>query len=217
MEITRPYLLIVGDSYFYKDPKFPGQHWSEMLPDYRVINCAYPGNSNGMILHDLLNGLKHSPDAVVIGFTGPGRIEFENTHVTVNRQWITNQHQHLLNLDQKLLITLRQSLTNPVWENFNAFWQIVGTLSVLKNRNIPFVYSLGIYQQLMAVTELLIQHSDVVKDQLSRFASHAIGLNLATYPLELQKAFDPLFHVQDPDWQSRFANEVITKLKILDI
>jgi hypothetical protein len=154
---------------------------------------------------------------VVIGFTNPGRIEFENTHVEVNRQWITNQHRHLLNQDQKLLMTLRQSLTNPVWENFSAFWQIVGALSVLKNQNIPFVYSLGIYQQLMAVTELLIQHSDVVNTQLSRFAFHAIELNLATYPLELQTNFNPLFHVPDPDWQSRFANEVITKLKTLDI
>jgi hypothetical protein len=114
-------------------------------------------------------------------------------------------------------MTLRQSLTNPVWENFSAFWQIVGALSVLKNQNIPFVYSLGIYQQLMAVTELLIQHSDVVNTQLSRFALHEIELNLATYPLELQTNFNPLFHVPDPDWQSRFANEVITKLKTLDI
>lgn len=215
--MTRPKLLIVGDSFFSIDAKFPGQHWSEMLPDYEVINYAYPGNSIGIILHDLINGLKHSPDAVVIGFTGPGRIEFENTHVAVNRRWITNQHQHLLNQDQKLLMTLRQSLTPPVWENFNAFWQIVGALSVLKNQNIPFVYSLGIYQQSMAVTELLIQHSDVVNTQLSRFALHAIELNLAMYPLELQKDFDPLFHVPDPGWQSRFANEVKEKLKTLDI
>jgi len=217
MEKTKPRLLVVGDSFFSVDSKFPGQHWSEMLPDYQVINHAYPGNSIGIILHDLIDGLKHSPDAVVIGFTNPGRIEFENTHVEVNRQWITNQHRHLLNQDQKLLMTLRQSLTTPVWENFNTFWQIVGALSVLKNWNIPFVYSLGIYQQSMADTELLIQHSDVVNTQLSRFALHAIELNLAAYPLELQTNFNPLFHVPDPDWQSRFANEVITKLKTLDI
>ena len=216
MEVTRPKLLIVGDSFFSIDAKFPGQHWSEMLPDYEVINYAYPGNSIGIILHDLINGLKHSPDAVVIGFTNPGRIEFENTHVEVNRQWITNQHRHLLNQDQKLLMTLRQSLTNPVWENFSAFWQIVGALSVLKNQNIPFVYSLGIYQQLMAVTELLTQNSDVLNTQLSRFASNAIELNLATYPLDLQTK-SPLFHVPDGAWQSQFAAEVKEKLKTLDI
>jgi hypothetical protein len=113
-------------------------------------------------------------------------------------------------------MTLRQSLTNPVWENFGAFWQIVGALSVLKNRNIPFVYSMGIYQQLIAVTELLTRNSDIVNTQFSRFESHALNLNLATYPLELQTK-SPLFHVPDGAWQSQFAAEVKEKLKTLDI
>jgi hypothetical protein len=114
-------------------------------------------------------------------------------------------------------MTLHQSLAEPMWENFGAFWQIVGALSFLENWNIPFVYSLGIYQKLIPVTELLLQHSNLVNAQMARFSSHALVNNLATYPLELQTLFDPLFHVPDPAWQSNFANEVITKLKMLDI
>jgi hypothetical protein len=68
----------------------------------------------------------------------------------------------------------------------------------------------------MAVTELLTQNSDVLNTQLSRFASNAIELNLATYPLDLQTK-SPLFHVPDGAWQSQFAAEVKEKLKTLDI
>jgi len=216
MEVKKPKLLIVGDSFFYRDAEFLGQHWSEMLPGYETDNRAYPGHSIGMILRDLVEGLASGADAVVIGFTASGRIEFENTNANVGRQWITSQHRHLLNQDQKLLMTLRQSLTDPEWDNIGAFWQVIGTLSMLKSRNIPFVYSLGIYQLHLPDTKLLAQHSDLVKDQLSRFSSHALVNNLATYPLELQTK-SPLFHVPDRAWQSQFAAEVDEKLKTLDI
>jgi hypothetical protein len=219
MEKIKSRLLIVGDSFFSRDEKFPNQHWSEMLPGYEVDNRAVPGHSNRMILHDLVEGLTSRPDAVVIGFTGPSRIEFKNPNPEpdFDRLWMTSQHHQRLTQDQKLLMTLYQSLTEPVWENFGAFWQIIGALSFLKSQNIPFVYSLGIYQKLIPVTELLLPHSHIVNIQLSKFSSYALVNNLATYPLELQTNFDPLFHVPDPVWQSNFANEVITKLKMLDI
>lgn len=216
MEITRPKLLVVGDSFFSVDSKFPGQHWSEMLPNYETDNRAFPGNSVNMILRDLAEGLAAGADAVVVGFTGASRIEFENTTDQINRPWITNNHRHLLNSDQKLFMTLRQSLTDPKWENFGAFWQIIGVLSVLQNCNIPFVYSLGIYQLHLLDTELLTQHSDLVNNELVRFSSHALVNNLATYPLDLQTTA-PVFHVPDSNWQSQFAAEVDEKLKTLDI
>lgn len=218
MEVTRPRLLIVGDSFFSQDKKFPTQHWSEMLPDYDVDNRAVPGHSICMILRDLVEGLSAGADAVAVGFTGPGRIEFKNPNPEpdFDRLWITSQHQQMLTQDQKLLMTLYQSLTEPVWENFGAFWQIIGALSFLKSRNIPFVYSLGIYQKLIPVTELLLHHSDLVNTQLARFSSHALVNNLAMYPLDLQ-THSPVFHVPDPVWQSQFAAEVNEKLKTLDI
>lgn len=217
MEVTRPRLLVVGDSFFSRDSAFPGLHWSEMLHDYDVDNRATPGNSISMILHDLVEGLAAGADAVVIGFTGPGRIEFKNTTVGhLNQTWITSQHQQLLTSDQKLLVTLHQSLTDPVWANFGAFWQIIGALGMLKNQNIPFAYSLGIYQQLIPVTEPLVQYNDLVTAQLARFSSHALVKNLASYPLDLQTAA-PIYHVPDHHWQNQFASEVDEKLKTLDI
>jgi hypothetical protein len=87
----------------------------------------------------------------------------------------------------------------------------------LKSLNIPFLYSMGIYQKHYLDVKLIQHHKEFITGQLDQFKSHAIDLNLAMYPLELQKDFDPLFHVPDSGWQSRFANEVITKLKTLDI
>ena len=216
MEIIKPRLLVVGDSFFYRDPKFPGQHWSEMLPDYEIDNRAEPGHSIHMILLDLAEGLTHSPDAVVIGFTGTNRIEFKNSNSDYKKQWVTSAHKHLLNRDQELLVTLYQSLTDPSWRTSGACWQIIGALNVLKSLNIPFVYSLGIFQTQIQMAKLLTQYSDIVKDYLSRFALHSLDLNLATYPPDLLTT-SPLFHVPDPNWQRRFADEVTTKLKTLDI
>lgn len=219
MEVTRPRLLIVGDSFFSTDPKFSGQHWSEMLTDYDVINYAYPGNSIGIIQNDLLNGLSRKPNAVVIGFTAADRIEFENSNPgpDFNRRWITTQHHKFLTSDQKLLATLSVALPDNEMIQFKLFWQILGTLYFLKSLNIPFLYSLGIYQKHYCDVQLIQHHKEFVTVQLDQFKSCAIDLNLATYPLELQTNFDPLFHVPDPAWQSNFANEVITKLKMLDI
>ena len=217
--MTRPKLLIVGDSFFSTDTAFPGQHWSEMLPDYQVINCAYPGNSIGIIQNDLLNGLSWKPDVVVIGFTAANRLEFENSNPEpdFDRLWITTQHHKFLTRDQKLLATLSDTLLDNEMIQFKLFWQILGTLYFLKSLNIPFLYSLGIYQKHYCDVQLIQHHKEFVTGQLDQFKSHAIDLNLAMYPLELQTNFDPLFHVPDPAWQSNFANEVITKLKMLDI
>jgi hypothetical protein len=217
VEVTRPRLLIVGDSFFSTDTAFPGQHWSEMLPNYEVINHAYPGNSVGIIQADLLQGLAQTPDAVIIGFTEAGRTEFENSNADVDRRWITTQHHKFLNSDQKLLATLSGALLDNEITQFKLFWQILGTLYFLKSLNIPFLYSMGIYQKHYLDVKLIQLYKEFITEQLDQFKSHAIDLNLATYPLELQTPFNPLFHVPDPVWQSGFANEVITKFKTLDI
>lgn len=214
--MTKPRLLIVGDSFFSRDEQFPNQHWSEMLPDYDVDNRACPGHSVRMILRDLVEGLASGADAVVIGFTVAGRIEFENMVGIFKKLWITSCHKHRLNADQKLFMTLYESLTDPEWDVIGTFWQIIGALSMLKSKNIPFVYSLGAYQLSQPTTKLSKQHGIVVNDQLARFSSHALDLNLATYPSSLQTQ-SPVFHVPDRLWQSQFAAEVNEKLKTLDI
>ena len=215
--MTKPRLLIVGDSFFYPDVAFPGQHWSEMLPDYNVDNRAYPGNSINIIQLSLLEGLKANPAAVVVGFTNPGRIEFKNTIDNVPGQWITSLHRHLLNSDQKLMVQMHMALADYNLINFGAFWQILGILHFLKNSNIPFVYSPGTFQLQVQFTPALTDNNTVTNAEIAQFDKHKLDLNLSTYPQELQQVQSPIFHVPDPIWQSGFANEVMTKLKTLDI
>jgi hypothetical protein len=216
MEIMRPRLLVVGDSFFHRDPEFPGQHWSEMLPDYEIDNRACSGNSIGIILRDLVHGLECSPDAVVIGFTGSDRIEFKNTNPYIDREWITSCHRHELNQDQKLLMTLYQLFTVPAWNIAGVGWQIIGALHTLKSLNIPFVYSLGMFECVLDDTANLEQSSmSCIVDQFSQFDKHKIDFNLATYPPAWQTS-SPMFHVPDPKWQQKFAAEVTTKLKMID-
>jgi hypothetical protein len=217
MEVTRPRLLIVGDSFFSRDKAFPNQHWSEMLPDYDVDNRAVSGSSISMIQHSLIEGLNYNPAAVVIGFTNPGRIEFKNNVDDLHGQWITHLHQHLLTNDHKLLTQLYMSLTDSNLTNFGAFWQILGILHFLKNLNIPFVYSLGSFQLQVPFTPALTNNITMVNAEIAQFDKHNMNLNLSTYPDELQHRVSPAFHVLDPVWQSGFANEVMTKLKTLDI
>ena len=69
-------LLVVGDSFMQRDPDFPGQHWSEMLPEYEVINHAQSGISNAIIAYNFWQGLSHKPEAVILGCTMPDRLEF---------------------------------------------------------------------------------------------------------------------------------------------
>jgi hypothetical protein len=215
--MTRPKLLIVGDSFFSKDKNFPNQHWSEMLPDYEIDNRAWPGNSINIIQFNLLEGLRDRPDAVVIGFTNPARIEFVNNMANIAGRWVTSLHQTVLTSDQKLMITLHTALADYNLINFGAFWQILGILHFLKNLNIPFVYSLGTFQLQVQFTPALIDNNTVVNAEIAQFKEHELRPNLATYPEKLQQVQSPVFHVPDPAWQIEFATDVKTKLKMLDI
>ena len=230
--MTKSKLLVVGDSFFSVDhhlygntfSKWKGHHWSEKLSEFEVLNHSLAGSSNAMIQHALVTKLMQYTDisAIVIGFTGIPRIEFKNDLsqpqvVPDEYKWYTSVHKSWLTSDQKLLSTLYDSISDNHIESIKHTWAILGTLHFLKSLNIPFVYSLGIF-------ELIMQHSDFKKpdmlrivDQFSQFDKNKIDFNLATYPNEkMPPRGDPLFHVPDPDWQQKFANEVTTKLKTID-
>jgi len=224
--MTKSKLLVVGDSFFSVDhhlygntfSKWKGHHWSEKLSEFEVLNHSLAGSSNAMIQHALVTKLMQYTDisAIAIGFTGIWQIEFENDRtrpqvVPDEYKWYTSVHKSWLTSDQALLSTLFKSMADPYLESIKHTWAILGTLHFLKSLNIPFVYSLGIFESTM-------QHhfNNVIIDQFSQFEKNKIDFNLTTYPNEKMCAHDPVFHVPDPDWQQKFANEVSTKLKMID-
>jgi hypothetical protein len=204
-------LLVVGDSFMYPDVNYPGQHWSEMLPEYEILMHSVSGSSNGIIAWKFFQGLKLEPDAVVLGFTMPDRIEFrlDAKKDYYNRIWVANVHQDLT-ADQRLAVDYYRATADEQMMLFKACVQARCMLLECQRRKLPFAYSLNCLFNNLAV--LPYPSSSEVRDLLGEFSQHECT-NLATYPHFKMR---PGFHTDDPEWQKRMANEVSHILTTVD-
>lgn len=197
-------LLVVGDSFMLPDPEYIKWHWSEMLPEYDVLMLSQSGSSNGMIAHQFFKGLESDPDAVVLGFTAPNRIEFKLDSVpgekNNNATWATGSHRSINSLQK----TAAEYYATVVCQDMQFFKNLLlarSMLLTLEKKNIPFAYTYN----------LLFNHLDdptakfQVDTYLGEFNQHQCPTNLATYP---DWKASPGFHTDDPEWQKRFAQEV---------
>tara|TARA_R110000868_G_scaffold15136_2_gene69401 strand:- start:1884 stop:2534 length:651 start_codon:yes stop_codon:yes gene_type:complete len=197
-------LLVVGDSFMHPDTNFPGQHWSEMFPEYEIIMLSQSGSTNGMIAWQFFEGLKLNPDAVVLGFTEPNRIEFEATAEQQNifkRKWLSNGHTSLTN-DKKLAVDYYVALSDDRMNRFRSCVMARGLFLTCESQGIPYAYTLnGLFNNL---THLPYPSDPDVNNILKEFFHRMCATNLATYPNFKQS---PGFHTDDPAWQQRFAQE----------
>jgi len=197
-------LLVVGDSFMLPDPGYLEWHWSEMLPEYEILMFSQSGNSNGLIAHQFFKGLALNPDAVVLGFTSPSRIEFKLDPLPGsgfnNNRWATGAHTGI-NSIQKIAADY---FTTAVCQDMQFFKNLViakSLLLTLEKKKIPFAYTCN----------LLFNHlgdeigQAQVNEILGEFDNHKCPTNLATYP---DWKASPGFHTDDPEWQKRFAKEV---------
>jgi hypothetical protein len=176
-----------------------------MLPEYEILMYSQSGSSNGMIAWKFFEGLGLKPDAVVLGFTMPDRIEFlltEAQQKISQRIWSSNGHQNLTH-DQRLAVDYHVTLTD---DNINRFKSCVMARSLFltcESLGIPYAYTLnGLFNNL---THLPYPSDSNVCNILGVFASRMCPTNLATYP---HFKTSPGFHTDDPAWQQRFAREV---------
>jgi len=194
-------LLVVGDSFMHPDLNFPGQHWSEMLPEYEIVMFSQAGSTNGMIAWQFFEGLKLDPDAVILGFTMPDRIEFrldENQQKISKRIWSSNGHQNLTP-DQRLAVDYYVALTDDHMNRFKSCVMARSLFLTCESRGIPYAYTLnGLFNNLRPPPD-----SNVV-NILGDFTHRMCATNLATYSLWKSS---PGFHTDDPAWQQRFAQE----------
>ena len=204
-------LLVVGDSFMHPDKNYPGEHWSEMLPEYDIIMRSISGSSNGIIAHEFFQGLELNPDAVVMGFTMPDRIEFPIPLDQRNgdRLWYSSGNS-ALNSDQRLAVDMFRATT---CDQMNLFKSCVIARCMLVEcvqRKIPFAYTLnGLFNDLVS---LPYPSDPTVISMLGEFASR-MCTNLATYP---KFKTSPGFHTDDPAWQNRMATEVRHILTTVD-
>jgi hypothetical protein len=197
-------LLVVGDSFMFPDTEHRGKHWSEQLPEYDVLMYSQSGSSNGMIAHQFFKGMELNPDAVVLGFTASNRIEFKLDippgEKTNNHRWATGSH-HSLNSLQNTAADYFSTVVCQDMQLFKNLLLVRSLLLTLEKKQIPFAYSCN----------LLFNHVDDralkvhVDEYLREFELHQCPTNLATYP---DWKPSPGFHVDDPEWQERFAQEV---------
>lgn len=76
-------LVVCGDSFMSQDPKFPGEHFSEILNfAYQVTNFARPGVGNVDICFQIKEALELNPDFVLIGYTDSARMEVPIANTT---------------------------------------------------------------------------------------------------------------------------------------
>ena len=193
----KPKLLVVGDSFMKSDPAFPGQHWSEMLPEYEILMYSVSGCSNGIIANQFFQGLKNQPDAVVLGFTEPNRIEFD-----YQGGYITNSHGSAT-FDQALTVDLYKIHTSYRMQMIKACSMAKGLLLSLERRKIPYAWTLNLLFNDLAT--LPYPSDPSVQEILGDCMHRMIPTNLATYQ---GFKMTPGFHTDDPEWQSCFAQEV---------
>ena len=206
-------LLVVGDSFMHPDPEFPGQHWSEMLPEYEIIMRSISGSSNGIIAYQFFQGLKLNPDAIVIGLTMPDRIEFPIPPGRVpgqryeNKIWYSSANSSLTK-DQQLAADLFRATSD---NNMNIFKSILIARSMFlecERRKIPYAFN---WNTLYGANNTGNPDHPMIADIVNDFSSRRCT-NLNGHIFKMH----PGFHNDDPVYQKRMADEVRTILSTVD-
>ena len=197
-------LLVVGDSFMCQDARYHGQHWSELLPAFDVINLARAGWSNCLIALSLMEYVSaNMPDAVVLGFTDPLRLEFaaQGRHGP-GIDWVTSNHGQVLTADEKLSRDYF-TVTRDLGLEANKSAMLISNLfSMLKSLQIPFAFNYMMFES------FLPQITELQQQRLSQFQTQQIPYNLAMDNPDAWSKSDPMFHVHDMTKQKKFAMHV---------
>jgi hypothetical protein len=202
-------LLVVGDSFMCQDPRYPGQHWSELLPNFDVVNLGRSGWSNCLIALTLMEYVSNNvPDAVVLGFTDPLRLEFpaQERHGP-DHPWITSSHVNILTADEKLCKDYFTVTRDLDLEANKSAMLISNLLDMLKDMQIPFAFNYMMFELFLS------QINELQQQRLSQFHNQQIPYNLAMDERDAWAKADPIFHVDNIDKQKKFAmhaEEVLT-------
>lgn len=191
-------LLVVGDSFMRADPKYPKQHWSEMLPDFDVVNMANDGGSLALIHLSLYQGIaQHNPDTVVLGFTDPLRIEFGEN------EYYTSCHKKRLTPDQAITVKYFHATKDLSFQAIKGAMHVLGMLDLLQRRKIPYAYSLGLFEAFVGMLP------DVISCEFDRHRKHQTAIELNHYHPQTSS---PIFHVHDLNWQHQYVQSLRTVL-----
>jgi hypothetical protein len=224
-------VLICADSFGIIDPDFPDLHFSEKIldntpPVFELHNLAHGGDSNALIVLQLLQGLQFDPDFVILLFTSTHRHVIDknkNVHypkdVSVDA---LKEFRHDRYATSSTVVLGKESISNLI-DNWNTtvisdefeimknYFLIHYCFQLLEKKNIPFCYSLG---GMGKVDYSSIVDKNFIKNHINEYSSQALKINLWNHHCNQPR---PYFHVNDDSIQSAFANECIHHLRNANI
>ena len=196
-------LLVVGDSFMHPDQNFPGQHWSEMLPEYNVVNLAKGGASLSWIAEQLMDGLAYNPAVAVVGLTDEARVTFE-----YGSKIYSSCHDWELSSDQKLFYKVWLAAMPAKYRYILACTQISFIFETLRKYNVPFVWHRLLFNSAEKNHLILDTNATRFNFVFEQYTYCELTQDIWQQPHENR----PIFHINNQDWQAEFANNVQTLL-----
>ncbi|CAB4164142.1 hypothetical protein UFOVP1146_78 [uncultured Caudovirales phage] len=212
-------ILVCGDSFSVTDPDYPGLHWTEKIlnfsPDFEVANLSYGGCSNAMINLQLLQGLNLNPDFVIISFTNEHRYELDNninaipTDLTPMGIATYQKTRYTTNVytQDKEIARWMSSKCSDNFEKIKNYFYISFCIQTLKQRNIPFAFSLGGFEYKQDYTALI--NANYMYNFIKDYTDYELKTNLWFYHGGNSR---PYFHVSSNEVQTLYANECINRI-----
>jgi hypothetical protein len=214
-------ILTCGDSFVNTDSDFPGLHWTEKIldfsSDFELINLSFGGCSNAMIALQLLQGLNLNPDFVILSFTNQHRYELdkdinalpnnltpEELIAYQKRRYTTNMY----NTNDKALNQWMSGKCSDNLEKVKNYFYISFCLQTLKQKNIPFAFSLGGFEFQQDYTTII--NTNYLYNFIKDYIDREIKTNLWYHNNNKSR---PYFHVDNEHVQRLFANECIDFIK----
>jgi len=223
-------VLICADSFGVIDPDFQGLHFSEKIldktpPVFELHNLAHGGDSNALIVLQLLQGLQFDPDFVILLFTSTHRHEIDKNKnvyypkdVSVDALKEFSHDRYTTScrvLGNKSISNLVNDWNTTVisdeFEIMKNYFLIHYCFQLLEKQNIPFCYSLGGMDK---VDYSSIVNKNFIKNHINEYSSQALKINLWNHHCNQPR---PYFHVNNDIIQSAFTNECIHHLRNANI
>jgi hypothetical protein len=222
-------VLICGDSFGVIDPEYPDLHFSEKIlnaspPVYELNNLCHGGDSNALIVLQLMQGLQFNPDFVILLFTTPHRHEVDNddniyypTDVSLEALQSFRHERYTTTCcindagRSKLINSWNAEIISDDFEILKNYFLMNYCFMLLEKHRIPFCYSVGG----MASTDYSsVIDKNFIKNYLNDYSSLALKINLWNHKSNNRR---PYFHVDSDQVQSAFANECLSRLRNANI
>jgi hypothetical protein len=223
-------VLICSDSFGLVDPDYPNLHFSEKIlnttpPVFELHNLSHGGDSNALIVLQLMQGLQFNPDFVILSFTSPHRHEVDKqykiypypTELTLEAFKVFRHNRYnttIVGNDETDLILVDQWNSQVISSDFEIlknYFLIHYCLQTLEQKKIPFCFSLGGLGVPLGNQDYnSIIDKNYIKNQILTYSDQLLKINLWNHNCG---QFRPYFHVSDDSVQEAFANECLFHLK----